>query len=75
MRNVESRLSKLEHQHGLARNKALYLMILLNGDGMTAEEEAYVDRLVEEGAFPGGGFAFIDLPKMPAADSKAKPKT
>ena len=44
------------------RNKLTYFVVLVEGD-MKPEQEAYLDRLSQEGGFQGGGpFQVVILP-------------
>ncbi len=50
-----------------------YLVILHDdGEKLTPEQEAYLDRLSREGKFANGCFQVVDLPKFPA---EPKPKS
>ncbi len=64
MNSIDTRLSKLEHRLGIARNAPRYLLVLTDRD-LESVEDSYVQILGEAGFLPASGFGVVDLTVIP----------
>jgi hypothetical protein len=64
MNSIESRINKLEHRFGTARNAARYVVIMADLD-LSPEEEAYVEMLNDARRFPAGVVSTVDFTVIP----------
>jgi len=62
--SIESRINKLEHRFGTARDAARYIVILTDRD-LSDDEEAYIEMLHKAGSFPGGGVLMVNFMSIP----------
>jgi len=66
MRGIGGRLTKLEHQLGIARGAARYLLIVMEaGRELGPAEDAHIKSLDEAGLLPSSGFGLVDLIHIP----------
>jgi hypothetical protein len=73
MRNIDGRLSKLEHRLGIARSAARYLLIVMDaGRDLGPAEETHIQTLDAAGLLPAGGFGVVDLSQIPDGLSAEK---